>query len=126
MNTQIEKNEWKNYLTEFTSRNKNRPARLTILGDEIGASEEAEHLPLVMASYEEKGSDAGDALITLGGTNADDTNRIMHTVKQVSSVVAQIGDDANDAALEITGDVGEKAILIFEQPLEIEADSSAE
>ncbi len=114
-NTQIEKENWKIYLTEFTRRNENRLARLELLGDDIGASEEANHLPFVMASYEEKGSDAGDALITLGGTSAGDSGQIMHTVSQVSGITPQIVGDDTDAALEIAGADGSKAILIFEK-----------
>lgn len=114
-NGQIEQSQWKQYLSDFTSRNRNRAARLEVLGDEIGASEEAAHLPFMMASFEDKGSDKGDALITLGGTNADDTNQIMHVVRNVTSITAQIETDGSESALEIAG-AEEKAILQFEQP----------
>lgn len=112
-NGQIEPNQWKQYLTDFTSRNSNRAARLEILGDEVGASEQANHLPFMMASFEEKGSDKGDALLTLGGTNAADANQIMHVVKGVLSITPQIESDGRESALEIAG-AGEKAILAFE------------
>lgn len=122
-NTQIEQSQWKQYLTDFTSRNANRPARLEILGDEIGASEEANHLPFMMASYEEKGSNKGDALITLGGAMpADGSQQVMHTLKGVTSITPQIGG-ARESALEIAG-ADEKAILIFDQPLELETQTS--
>lgn len=111
-NGQIEQSRWKQYLTDFTSRNANRSARLEILGDEIGASEEVSHLPFTMASFEEKGSDKGDVLLTLGGTNADDTNQIMHVVKNVASITTQIESDGSESALEIAG-ADEKAILAF-------------
>lgn len=111
-NGQTEQKQWKDYLTDFTSRNANRPARLEILGDEIGASEEVSHLPFTMASFEEKGSDKGDALITLGGTNPADTNQIMHVVKNAASIATQIEDDGSESALEIAG-ADEKAILVF-------------
>lgn len=121
MDTQIEQNSWKDYLTDFTRRNENRPARLEILGEEIGASEEANHLPFVMASFEEKGSNKGDAIITLGGaTAADGSQQVMHTISSVTSITPQVGDDGREAALEIAG-ADEKAILVFEQPLQIEA-----
>lgn len=108
-NAAIEQNEWKDYLADFTSRHANRLARLEILGDEIGASEAAEHLPFVMASFEDKGSAAGGALITLG----DGADQILHTVSGVKSITPQTGDDGSEAALEIVG-AEEKAILIFE------------
>ncbi|HVG38429.1 MAG TPA: DUF5335 family protein [Pyrinomonadaceae bacterium] len=126
MNTQtakagVEQNRWKDYLTDFSRRNENRPARLEILGDEIGASEEGQHLPFIMASYEEKGSEAGNALISLGGTGGADARQLTHTISEVTSITPQIGDDGRDAALEIAGADGTKAILIFEQPLQIGA-----
>lgn len=112
-NGQIDSNQWKQYLTDFTSRNSNRSARLDILGDEIGASEQANHLPFVMASFEEKGSDAGEALITLGGTGVADANQIMHAVKDVVTITPRIESDGRESALEIAG-AEEKAILSFE------------
>lgn len=112
-NGQIEPSQWKQYLTNFTSRNASRAARLEILGDEIGASEEANHLPFMMTSFEEKGSDKGDALLTLGGTSAADANQIMHVVKGVVSITPQIESDGRESALEIAG-AEEKAILAFE------------
>ncbi len=112
VNGQIEQNQWKQYLTDFTNRNANHPARLEILGDEIGASEQANHLPFMMASFEEKGSDRGNALLTLGGTT-DAANQIMHVVKGVVSITPQIESDGRESALEIAG-AEEKAILAFE------------
>ncbi len=108
-NGQIEQSQWKQFLTDFTSRHANREARLEILGDDIGASEQAAHLPFVMASFEEKGSDAGDALITLGGG----TNQLMHVVRGVVSITPEIETDGSESALEIAG-AEEKAILAFE------------
>ena len=111
-NGHIEQSQWKQYLTDFTSRNQNRQARLEILGDEIGAEEAAADVPFMMASLEEKGSDKGDALITLGGTSADNTNQILHVVRGVVSITAQIENDGSESALEIAG-AEEKAILAF-------------
>ncbi len=57
-------------------------------------------------------------MISFGG--AEDTRHIMHTIKDVVSITPSNAD-----ALEITGANGEKAILQFEQPSEIEAKTSA-
>lgn len=125
MNGQIERDRWKDYLTEFGRSNELRPARLEILSDEFGANEKAQHLPLIGISYEEKGSDAGDVLITLGGANAEDGRHVTHTIRAATAVAARDGDDGRADALEIIGADGEKAILAFEQPLQIEAETSS-
>lgn len=125
VNEQIKRNNWKDYLNEFSRRNRTRPARLEILSDETGANEQAEHLPLVGISYEEKGSDAGDALVTLGGEGAADDRHLTHLVSQVASITASTGEDSREDALEITGADGTKTILAFEQPLQLEAENSA-
>jgi hypothetical protein len=110
-----------NFLNDFTGRNEMRPVRLEILSDTFGASEEAKNLPLLSISFEEKGSDAGDALISLGGASLEDTSYVTRTIKDVTIIATSDGDSGKDDALEITGASGEKAILVFEQPLEIEA-----
>ena len=125
MNEQMKQSQWKDFLNDFSRRNELRPARLEILSNETGAGEEAKHLPLIGISYEEKGSEAGDAMISFGGGSAEDTRHITHTIKDVVSITPSAAGDGNSDALEITGANGEKAILQFEQPLEIEAKTSA-
>ncbi|HEX8289105.1 MAG TPA: DUF5335 family protein [Pyrinomonadaceae bacterium] len=119
MNEQIIRNNWKDYLNDFSRRNRMRPARLEILSDEMGASEQAQHLPLVGISYEEKGSDAGDALVSLGDEGAADDRHLIHAISQITSITARTGEDSREDALEITDADGTKTILIFEQPLQL-------
>ena len=42
----IDRQQWNNFLKDFNKRNALRASRLEILGDEIGAQEEEQHLPL--------------------------------------------------------------------------------
>ena len=105
----IEKNQWKDFLDDFSRRNEMRSARLEILSDESGAGELANGLPLLGISFEEKGSETGDAVIFFGGGDAKDERNLTHTIKKVASVTTGDAD-----ALEITGANGEKAILSFD------------
>ena len=124
MNQQIEQNQWKDYLNDFSEDKEIRPARLEILSDEFGANESAEFLPLLGISYEKKGSEACDVIISFGGASAEDDRHLTHTIKDVVSIVSSVAGDGTDDALEITGANGEKAILTFEQPRLIEAKSA--
>ena len=105
----IEKNRWKDFLDDFSRSNEMRLARLEILSDELGASEEANGLPLLGVSFEEKGSETGDAPIFFGGGDAKDERHLTHTIEKVASITTGDAD-----ALEITGANGEKAILSFD------------
>lgn len=40
---EIEQDQWATYLDEFSRRNAMRPARLEIIGEEVGAQEAAQH-----------------------------------------------------------------------------------
>lgn len=125
MNEQIERNNWKNYLNQFSRRNRMRPARLEIFSDEIGANEQAQHLPLISISYEEKGSDAGDALVSLGDEGVADDRHLIHAISRVASITGRTGENSREDALEIIGADGTKTILVFEQPVQLEAENSA-
>lgn len=105
-------------MNDFNRRNKMRPVRLDILSEETGAGEEEKHLPLIGISYEEKGSETGDAVISFGGGSAKDARYISHTVKDVASIASSNAGDGGTEALEIKGADGEKAILIFERSLQ--------
>lgn len=105
-------------MNDFNRRNEMRPVRLEILSDETGAGEEAKHLPLIGVSDEEKGSEAGDAMIFFGGASAGDSRHITQTVKNAVSIASSDAGNGGADALEITGAAGEKAILIFERSVQ--------
>jgi hypothetical protein len=86
MDEQIVRNNWKDYLNNFSQRNRMRPTRVEILSDEIGVNEQAQHLPLVGISYEEKGSDTGDVLVSLGDEGSVDARHLIHAISQVTSI----------------------------------------
>jgi len=114
MNKTVEQNEWKKFLNDFSRLNEERLVRLEIVSAEFGANNEAKNLPLLGISFEEKGSEIGDVLISLGGSNDEGAAYVTHTRKDAKSITSSRGGDGVDVALEITGAEGENAILIFE------------
>lgn len=63
-----------------------RSVRLQLLGEEIGAQEEAQHLPLTGVSLD-KGDGALRVEIMLGGQTAADTRHLAHTVASVERTI---------------------------------------
>lgn len=86
MNGEIEQNQRATYLNEFSKRNRMRSVRLQLVGEEIGAQEEAQHLPLTGVSLD-KGDGALRVEIMLGGQTAADTRHLAHTVASVERTI---------------------------------------
>lgn len=103
----IEQNSWNGYLTEFTKRNMSRPTWLQVFGVE-GAQSEERGLPLNGISVELKGADAPRVQIMLGGRE-----HLTHVVRNVASLMPQVGPDGRDEAIEFVDKNGEASLLIF-------------
>lgn len=123
MNGEIEQSQWATYLNAFSERNRMRPVRLQLVGEEIGSQEDAQHLPLTGISLD-KGDDASRVEIMLGGQTAADTRHLAHTVTSVERIIPKIGDDGRDDALEIEAKDGAKTIIVFEQLPQLEANTT--
>lgn len=116
MNEEIKREEWTKFLDEFSKRNERRPARVEIVGEEIGAQEAGRHLPLVGVSYEPKGSEAGDVVITFAGQTTADQRHVSHRLDKVMRIVPLFDEKSEeDKALEMESSDGTKAILVFER-----------
>ena len=124
MNSEIEQSRWNEYLNEFSRRNELRPARLEIIGEEIGAQEGGQHLPLAGISYESKGSEAGDVVVTFAGQTAADSRHLTHRVNAARRITPVIGENELEEALEIESADGERVILVFEHPMQLPAVTS--
>jgi len=114
----IRREQWKEFLNEFSKRNHLRPTRLEVMG-EIGAQEEEEFLPFVGASFESKGSAAGSIEIILGGETASDQRPIEHMVPNVARIAPLIGPDGLEEGLGVEEKDGGKTLLIFKNLPEI-------
>lgn len=116
-NSEINKNQWTTFLDDFSKRNERRPARIEVVGEEIGAHEAGRHLPLVGISYEAKGSEAGDVVVTFAGLTTADERHLSRRIDSVTRIAALpgSGESDEDEALEIESGDGTKTILVFER-----------
>lgn len=112
MRDNIERQEWVRYLKEFSERNKSRPTWLQVFGG-AGAQSEAQDLPLVGISIENKGAYAPSVQIMLGGHDAIEQRHLTHVIANVERVTPQVGTDGRDDAIEFVDKQGEASLLIF-------------
>lgn len=119
MQGEIERNQWKTFLDEFSKRNQLRPTRLEIIGAEIGAQEEEVLLPLTGISFETKGTASGSVEIILGGETAADPRSLTHTVTGVTRIMPLVGTNSFEDGLGIENKEGVKTLLRFETLPEI-------
>jgi hypothetical protein len=118
MNGEIERNQWLSFLNDFSKRNEGLPARIEVVGEEIGAQEAGRHLPLVGVSFEAKGSEEGDVVVTFAGQTTADVRHFTRRIDSVTRIAARTGEQREgeeDEALEIESADGTKTILVFEQ-----------
>ena len=111
---EIDSSNWKDFLDEFSKRNKLRPARVEVLGMDIGAQEEAVHLPLVGVSFEPKGAAKGSVEILLGGETAKDERHLEHLVLNVAHIVPIAGIKQMEDGLAIEDNEGRRTLVLFE------------
>ena len=114
MQGEIERNQWKTFLDEFSQRNQLRPTRLEIFGEEIGAQEEGQHLPLIGISFEAQGSEAGSVEIMLGGETAVEARQLTHTVSNVERIMPLVGLNSLEDGVAIEDQEGGKTLVRFE------------
>ena len=112
MKENIDRDAWAPYLNKFTKRNQSRPTWLQVFG-EAGAQSEEQGLPLVGISLEEKGVNAPNIQIMLGGHDPLEMRHLTHTISNVESVTLQVGKDGRDDAIEFVDRRGEASLLIF-------------
>jgi Family of unknown function (DUF5335) len=124
MQGEIERDQWKTFLDEFSRRNQLRPTRLEIIGQEIGDQEEEKHLPLVGISFEPKGSAAGSVEIITGGETSAEPRHESHIVFNVERIVPIIGTSGLEDGLGIEDKDGVKTLLLFETLPELESSTS--
>ena len=111
---EIDSSNWKDFLDEFSTRNERRPARVEVVGMDIGAQEEAVHLPLVGVSFEPKGAAKGSVEILLGGETAKDGRHLEHLVLNVAHIVPIAGIKQVEDGLAIEDNEGRRTLVLFE------------
>ena len=116
----IQRNQWTDFLNDFTKRNQFRATRLEIDG-ELGAEEEAEYLPLLGVSFDPKGTDAGSVGVILGGETASDDRHLEHVIMQVERIAPITGVQGVEDGLAFEDGSGNKTLLTFQELPEIPA-----
>jgi len=116
----IQRDQWTNFLNDFTKRNQFRATRLEIAGED-GAEEEAEFLPLVGISLDSKGTDAGSVVVALGGETAQDERHLQHQIMQVERITPITGQHGIEDGLAFEDGTGNKTLLMFDDLPELQA-----
>lgn len=80
---------------------------------EAGAQSEENGLPLTGISIEMKGTDAPRVQIMLGGHDPFETRHLTHVIRNVETLMPQVGTDGRDEAIEFINKNGEASLLIF-------------
>ena len=115
----IEQNRWQSFLDDFSKRNQSRATRLEVLGEEVGAEEEEDFLPLVGVSLETKGSEAGGVVVILGGEEQRHVERHIENVRRITSLVGDTSGVEEGVGFE--DGAGDKTLLLLEQLPELPA-----
>ena len=95
---EIPRDEWNAFFETFSKQHEGWLATVEVLGEEIGAQEEAHELPLVGITADLKGSDA-DAVSIIVGKRAED--HITHTITGATHVRLEQAENGADEALQI-------------------------
>ena len=112
MKDEIKRDAWREFLRNFSDRNKSRPTWLQVLG-EAGAQSAELGLPLVGVSLEDRNGKAPSIQIMLGGHDSFDPRHLTHVVSRVEQVKSKVGSDGRDEAVEFIDTNGEASLLIF-------------
>jgi hypothetical protein len=107
---EIPRDEWPAFLDAFSRAHGGWRARLEVFGEEIGAQEEAGHLPLVGVTAELEHPGRERITIDLGKTAED---HVSHAIPHPSRVHLLQSDAGADEALEIEAGEGPPRLLRF-------------
>lgn len=105
--------EWPGFLDAFSRVHHGWRARVDVLGDEFGAQEETDHLPLMGIATDARDPRRQRITITLG-TSPDD--HVSHAIDRPSKMFLEQSDAGADQALEIESADGTKTLLRFLDP----------
>lgn len=114
---EIHRGDWQHFLDSFSKIHQGEMATLQIIGEDVGAQEEAHSLPFVGISADEEGSEKGSISIILG-TEPDD--HLDHRIVDPTRVWLKASGDPATDSLEVETSGGVKTILQLEAIPQIE------
>jgi hypothetical protein len=110
---EVTRNEWTSFFDTFSKQHEGWLASLEILGDEVGAQQEAIELPFEGISL--NAEDEAESLIINFGKTVED--HVSHTVERPRHVwLKETAEGAHDS-LEIEEEGNQKTLLRFRSPV---------
>ncbi|PYS94242.1 MAG: hypothetical protein DMF64_01205 [Acidobacteria bacterium] len=107
---EIPRAEWPAFFESFSRQHEGWLATVEVLGQEIGAQEEAHELPLIGITAELKGGDK-DTVSIIVGKAADD--HVTHTITEAAHVRLEQTASGADEALQIESASGAATLIRF-------------
>jgi Family of unknown function (DUF5335) len=119
---EIPRDKWKTFLDGFSRQYEGALATLEVLGNDIGAQQEARDLPLGGITATSKGSAPQTIAISLGKTPED---HVTHTITEPTRLWLEQTSEGENAALEIESANEVKTLLRFRAALPEMVDSAS-
>jgi Family of unknown function (DUF5335) len=114
---QIEPNNWKKFLEEFSERNNNRRARFDVYRRDGNAEEERQESHFEDASLKENGNKNDVVIVRIDRSNTD-AEKTHDTITNVVGIAVQYDTDGSEDALQITDRENELISLRFESKVD--------
>jgi Family of unknown function (DUF5335) len=109
---EVTRNEWTSFFDVFSKQHEGWIASLEVLGDQVGAQQEAVELPFEGISIAE--DERQSLIINLGRTTED---HVSHTVERPRHVWLRQTDEGANDSLEIVEEGNQKTLLRFRSPM---------
>ena len=110
---QIEPNDWKTFLEEFSERNNNRRARFDVYRRDGNAEEERAE-----SHFEDASLKGNEVVIVRIDRSKSDTEKTHETITNVIGIAVQYDTDGSEDALQITDKENELISLRFESKVD--------
>ncbi|CAN5281579.1 hypothetical protein BH20ACI1_BH20ACI1_17230 [soil metagenome] len=113
----IKPENWKEFLQEFSERNKNRRARFDVFRRDGTVQEEGQELRLVGVVLRQNGEQKNVDIFRVDRTEGD-AEKSKETVTNVRGIAVQFDTDNSEDALEITDDRNTLIMLRMESKVD--------
>ena len=114
---QIEPNDWKTFLEEFSTRNNNRRARFDVYRRDGNAEEERAESHFEDASLKGNGREHEVVIVRIDRSKTD-AEKTHETITNVIGIAVQYDTDGSEDALQITDKENELISLRFESKVD--------
>ncbi len=110
---EIERDRWVAFLADFTRENRGAPARLEVVGAELGHQVETEDLPFDHVSPDLE-DDEEEVWITFGPETEDHLSCGIHNVRDIW---VRLPSGETETLLELVANDGTKTVLHLNRPV---------